>query len=189
MAGTVRKISMPRLFIAIDLPEQQRQDLEAICGGLSQDTRWTSPAQLHLTLRFIGEVDDCLCLPIEAALADLHFNSFRLTVQGLGYFPHRLHPKILWAGVEENHSLEQLHELIERRLVRLGITPENRRFHPHLTIARLPHRLPSAILEGYLALNSRFTTSPFLVDSFQLYSSRLTRNGAIHQIEKTFRAG
>lgn len=179
---------MPRLFIAIDLPEQQRQDLEAICDGLTPDTRWTSRAQLHLTLRFIGEVEDRLCIQIKDVLADVHFNPFMLKVKGLGYFPPGRRPKILWAGVEESHNLEQLHDLIENSLVRLGITPENRKFHPHLTIARLPPRFSAEKLEDYLASNSQFATAPFRVDSFQLYSSQLTRTGAIHLIEKTFQA-
>lgn len=179
---------MPRLFIAIDLPEQQRRDLESICCGLPPETRWTPPAQLHLTLRFIGEVEDRLCRQIEDALGDVHFNPFILQVKGVGYFPPRSRPKILWAGVEESHALDQLHGLIERGLVRVGITPENRRFHPHLTIARLPPHFSTRMVADYLAMNSHFTTAPFQVGSFQLYSSLLTRKGAIHQIEKTFSA-
>lgn len=179
---------MPRLFIAIDLPEQQRQDLEAIYCGLPAETRWTSTSQLHLTLRFIGEVDEQRFMQIKDTLDDIHFNPFWLLIKGLGYFPPRRKPNILWVGVAENPDLMQLQSGIEKHLVQRGISPETRKFHPHLTIARLTPILPIKMLADYLDRNGRITSPPFLVDNFKLYSSLLTRNGAIHRIEKTFNA-
>jgi 2'-5' RNA ligase len=179
---------MPRLFVAIDLPELQRKGLVSICHGLPAGTRWTPPEQLHLTLRFIGEVNDQLCVLIKSKLANLHFNPFSLQIQGLGHFPPRRQPKILWAGVAENLELCQLQSRIERCLVELGLVPENRPFHPHLTIARLPLTLSPQALSTYLAQNNQTTSAPFLVDTFHLYSSLLTREGALHHIEGTFPA-
>lgn len=179
---------MPRLFIAIDPPEQLRLSIKSICHGLPTDTRWTPPEQFHLTLRFIGAVDDHLALLIKKALSDLSYSPFWLQIKGLGYFPPRRQPKILWAGVAINPDLEQLQGRIENRLVQLGLTPENRKFHPHLTIARLPPRLTPEILDSYLALHSQTSAAPFRVESFHLYSSLLTRYGAEHHLEGTYGA-
>lgn len=177
---------MPRLFIAIDPPGELRREIRSICYGLPAETRWTPPEQLHLTLRFIGEVDDHLSLLIKRGLTDLSFMPFFLQINGIGHFPSGRQPKILWAGVAENPDLVQLQSLIEDRLAQLGLAPENRRFHPHLTIARLTPRISPKILAVYLARNSRASFAPFRVDSFHLYSSLLTKDGALHRIEGSF---
>lgn len=179
---------MPRLFIAIDLPEQQRRGLESICHGLPADTRWTPPEQLHLTLRFIGAVDDNLSLLIKKALFEIPFPPFWLQLKGLGLFPPGRHAKILWAGVAENPNLALLQRQVENHLVQLGLAPENRKFHPHLTIARLPPRLTPEILAAYLVRHSQTSSAPFRVDTFHLYSSLLTRYGAVHHLEGTYGA-
>lgn len=179
---------MPRLFIAIDLPEQQRSGLEAICHGLPAETRWTPPGQLHLTLRFIGAVDDHLFLPIKQTLAGIPFPPFWLQIKGLGQFPPKRQPKILWVGVEENPNLVTLQRQIEIGLVQLGLPPEHRQFHPHLTIARLPPRLSPEILAAYLAHHSETPSTAFRVESFHLYSSLLSKAGAVHHVEATFNA-
>lgn len=179
---------MPRLFVAIDLPEQQRLGLEALCHGLPAETRWTPPGQLHLTLRFIGAVEDHLFLPIKQTLAAIPFLPFRLQIKGLGHFPPGRQAKILWAGVAENPNLVKLQRQIEIDLVRLGLAPENRQFHPHLTIARLPPRLSPEILAAYLADHSQASSPPFRVESFHLYSSLLTKDGAVHHLEGSFNA-
>lgn len=177
---------MPRLFVAIDLPDLQRRGLRALCHGLSGEVRWTSPEQLHLTLRFIGEVDEALFLEIKKALADLLFPPFVLRIQGVGSFPPGRRARVLWAGVDVSPELEQLHQLIEERLGRLGLPPEERPFHPHLTLARLPERLGPEILAAYFARHSRFAVPPFPVDRFHLYSSRLSRFGAVHHLEGSY---
>lgn len=180
---------MVRLFVAIDLPESQRRDLEALCHGLTRKTRWTPPGQLHLTLRFIGGVDDCQVQLIKKALADITFKPFILQVQGLGCFPSQRQPKILWAGVEENLDLAQLQGRIESRLVQVGLVPEDRRFHPHLTLARLPPSFSPDILGAYLAENRQLKFTPFRVEQFHLYSSILSRHGASHHLEESFGVG
>lgn len=179
---------MPRLFVAIDLPERQRRELESIYHGLPAETRWTPPEQLHLTLRFIGEVDDHLALLIKQTLAEVPLRPFWLRINGLGHFPPGRHAKILWAGVAESPHLGHLQGQIESRLAQLGLPPENRRFHPHLTIARLPPRLAPGILAAYLARHREVSSPPFQVDCFHLYSSLLTKYGAAHHLEGTFNA-
>jgi 2'-5' RNA ligase len=179
---------MPRLFVAIDLPEQQRQGLKSICHGLPAETRWTPPEQLHLTLRFIGAVDGHLSTLIKQTLAELTFTPFWLQIQGLGHFPPKRPAKILWAGVAENPNLVQLQRQIESRLVQLGLAPETRQFHPHLTIARLPPGLAPEILAAYLAHHSQVSAAPFRVECFHLYASLLTKDGAVHHLEETYNA-
>lgn len=180
---------MPRLFIAIDPPDELRQEIKSICRGLQPGARWTPSEQLHLTLRFIGEVDDHLSLLIKRCLTDLPFMPFFLQISGIGHFPSGRQPKILWTGVAKNPDLMRLQSLIEGCLVQLGLASENRRFRPHLTIARLTPQISPEILASYLARNSRASFAPFRVDSFHLYSSLLTKDGALHRLEGSFTSG
>lgn len=178
---------MPRLFIAIDLPEKLQGQVSSLFYGLP-GARWTPAAQLHLTLRFIGEVDGHLFRQIIDTLETVSFSPFALQFADLGTFPPRRHPNILWVGVRSNDALRQFQRRLETRLVKLGLEPEHRKFHPHLTIARLPPTTSLAKLADYLALNGSFRLPSFTVEAFHLYSSQLTRQGADHQIEATFPA-
>lgn len=176
---------MPRLFIAIDLPKQQRKLLETISCGLCPGTRWTRPDQFHLTLRFIGDVETAHFLQIKQSLSELPFSPFLLQINGLGQFPPRGKPNIIWAGVEQTPELMRLHKLIEKQLVAVGVAPEKRIFHPHITLARLPPQITAPKLADYLARNNQLSSAPFQVENFKLYSSQLTRNGPLHQVEET----
>jgi 2'-5' RNA ligase len=176
---------MPRLFVAIDLPEELRGQVSSLYYGIPK-TRWTPPEQLHLTLRFIGEVDGQLFRQIVDQLETVKFDQFSLQFNGLGYFPPRRHPNILWVGVNKNEALTQLQRRLETCLVKLGLEPEHRKFHPHLTIARLAPVTSLGKLADYLALNGAFTLPAFTVRDFRLYSSHLTRQGADHQLEAKF---
>jgi len=176
---------MPRLFVAIDLPENLRGNVSSLYYGFPK-TRWTPPEQLHLTLRFIGEVDGQLFQQIIDNLETIRFAPFSIQFHDLGYFPPRRRPNILWVGVSKNDALTQLQRRLENCLIKLGLEPERRKYHPHLTIARLSPATSLAKLADYLALNSTFTIPAFTVREFHLYSSYLTRQGADHQIEATF---
>lgn len=176
---------MPRLFTAIDLPESQYRQISVLHGGLP-GARWTPMTQLHLTLRFIGDTDDTLFQAIKAGLAGLTFAPFLIKIVGLGSFPARHHPNILWLGLEDNPELVDLRNRLEKRLIALGLEPEPRKFHPHITIARISAQ--NTTVADYLARNDQFNTDPFLVDQFRLYTSVLTRNGAVHQISATYHA-
>ncbi|MBU0483003.1 MAG: RNA 2',3'-cyclic phosphodiesterase [Proteobacteria bacterium] len=127
---------MYRLFTAIDLPDQIKSELMAICCGLP-DTKWVPADQLHLTLRFIGEVDGVMLNEIKGALAEVKSHPCAMRLKGIGHFPPRKQPKVLWAGVEDHKPLVQLRNRIESILVRCGLEPEHRKFSPHITIARL----------------------------------------------------
>ena len=173
-----------RLFIAIDPPAPIREQLALLCCGLP-DARWTAPDQLHLTLSFIGEVDGATFLDIRDDLAAIAAAPFTLRLQGVGFFPPRGQPRIIWAGVERCEPLMTLQRKIVTRLLRLGIELENRKYAPHITLARL-HQTPATKVGKYLAINGMFAAGPFTATDFSLYASVLGRMGATHLVERTY---
>jgi 2'-5' RNA ligase len=175
---------MPRLFIAIDLPEQIRDDITATCMALP-GARWTSEAQLHLTLRFIGEVPGDKAERIVSALRQAGGPPFTIRVEKVGFFPPRRDPRILWVGLSENEELMRLQARIERALVALGLEPEGRKFHAHITVARLDATPPNKVA-AWVAQHSLFKTEPFVVEEYHLYESILKREGALHEKVASF---
>jgi 2'-5' RNA ligase len=175
---------MQRLFVSIDLPQTVKRELVGICLGLP-GARWMADDQIHLTLRFIGEVDGGVFQDIREGLAEIQGSAFAVRLVGLGFFPPRRQPRVLWAAVEPVEPVVVLRNRVESLLVRLGIEPEGRKFSPHVTIARL-RDTPVAKLTQYLAGKALFASSEFKVDAFHLYSSVLTSTGAIHQIEARY---
>ena len=175
---------MIRLFAAIDLPEGVRERVGMLCCGLP-GARWVPAEQIHLTLRFIGGVDGVFFREIKEALAGVRSDTFPLQLKGLGAFPPRKKPRVLWVGVEKNEVLVQLRNRIEAALVACGLEPEGRKFAPHITLARL-RDTPLVRLTNYLAGNNMFACEPFTVEEFHLYSSVLTPKGAIHQLEESY---
>ncbi|MFZ5762853.1 MAG: RNA 2',3'-cyclic phosphodiesterase [Thermodesulfobacteriota bacterium] len=175
---------MPRLFVAIDLPEAVVEELARFCCGMP-GARWVAPEQLHLTLRFVGEVDGGLFREIREALNVVDGGAFDLRVKGFGYFPPRKAPRVLWAGVEPAEGVTALRSRIEKAVVRLGLEPEPRKFSPHITLARLDGT-PVGKVTQFLAGNSLYSSPTFTVSEFHLYSSVLTAKGAIHTIEASY---
>jgi len=170
-----------RLFVAIDLPGHVKEQVTRLCCGLP-GARWVRPEQLHLTLRFIGEVDGGMFQDIREGLGDVVLDAFTLQLDGVGFFPPRGRPSVVWVGLRQSSGLLHLRRRIESRLVALGLEPEARKFAPHITIARLKNT-PPAKVGRFLENHNLFCSVPFSVDEFFLYSSRLGRNGAIHRIE------
>lgn len=176
---------MYRLFTAIDLPEALARRLAAMGFGLP-GARWVPAEQLHLTLRFIGEVDGGRFREIGEALDDVRANPFELQLSGFGCFPPRGPARILWVGVEPTAPVAALHRKVENVLVRQGLVePEKRKFSPHVTVARLQN-VPVAKLGNFLAGNNLFRSETFTVTNFHLYSSELTPKGPIHQLEASY---
>ena len=173
-----------RLFIAIDPPADIREQLTTLCCGLP-DARWVQPEQLHLTLCFIGEVDGTTFLDIREALAEIVFPPFTLHLRGVGFFPPRGQPRVVWAGVAPCEPLMVLQRKIATRLFQLGVELENRKFSPHITLARL-QQTPASKVGKYLAINGLFASNPFAVDRFVLYSSVLGKKGASHCVEQAY---
>ncbi len=129
-----------RLFVALDFPDAVRQALHELIARLKPECRsakWVRPQAMHITLKFIGEVDAAQLAPIRAALAPVHSTELvEMQFRGLGFFPNERRPRILWCGVEASPNLAELAAAVERALVPLGIPAESRDFVPHLTLAR-----------------------------------------------------
>jgi 2'-5' RNA ligase len=175
---------MYRLFIAIDPPEEVKDQLTEICFGLP-GAKWVEPEQMHITLKFIGEVDGAVLREAREALATIPVNPFEVTVKGVGFFPPRGDPQMLWAGINGNDRLVQLRNKIETTLERAGIGREKRKFAPHIGLANVKHT-PSPKIAGYLTEYALFQLPPFEVAEFCLYSSHLGSERAIHTVEEVY---
>jgi RNA 2',3'-cyclic 3'-phosphodiesterase len=176
---------MPRLFVAIDIPERIKDDITATFCAM-QGARWVEDPQIHLTLRFIGEVSNDSAELIDKALRQVKGRPFSLRAKGVGFFPPRNEPRILWTGIAENDELMRLQPRIERAVISAGMQHDERKFHPHVTIARL-HDTRAGHVARFITQNSLFMTEEFSVSSFQLYSSTLGKEGAIHTKEASYR--
>ena len=178
---------MPRLFVAIDFPETVNRRLAGLAGGV-RGARWLPPEQFHLTLRFIGEVEGGALADIAEALSAIRAAPFTVRLAGVGHFPRRGQPRVLWAGVEDgprHPGLAGLNAKIEARLRRLGLEPERRNFAPHVTLARLK-QVTLGRVRDFLADHGDFITESLAIDEFHLYSSTLSARGAVHVIEASY---
>lgn len=175
-----------RLFVAIELPDSIKDRLSLLAGGL-HGARWSDADQMHLTLRFIGEVEAPKADDVAAALHQVWAPSFPLSLVGLGEFSARGRVQTLWAGVESSPALMGLQARIESAVRRAGLPPEKRKFHPHVTLARLGEVRPD--LGRYFAQHEPFRSAPFDIDEFTLFSSALGSDGAAHCVEARYPLG
>lgn len=175
---------MMRLFVAIALPDQQRARLAALANGLP-GARWVAEQNLHLTLRFLGELDGNEAGDVDAALAGVRMPGFELRLEGVSHFGEGRKLRQLWAGVQANPALVRLRDKVEQAVIRAGLPPEKRKFKPHVTLARFKSN-PGAKLHDFLAEYALFRAEPFKVEGFTLYSSFLSANGAIYRPEAEY---
>ena len=175
---------MIRLFVAIDLPEEVRGRLAQLCGGVP-GARWMEPQSYHVTLRFIGDAPEDVAQDIHAALSALRAPSFDLTLGGVGAFSKGRQLHTLFVGVEKTPPLLHLHDKIERALTCLGLEPDNRKFSPHVTLARLKGA-SQAKVKDFMFITNLFHHDPFPVNRFTLFSSRLSSSGALYAPEADY---
>jgi 2'-5' RNA ligase len=175
---------MIRIFCAIELPDTLRDRLIAL-GGMP-GARWVSEENLHITLRFIGEVLESSFDDIAAALSGVNVPAFDLTVAGVGHFEQARRPTMLWARVEKSEALVHLHDRIESALRRAGIKGDDRQFMPHITLARLDRDVSPERVAGFIGANSLFRAASFRVEHFTLFSSVLGRSGPTYHAEAEF---
>jgi len=174
---------MYRLFVAIRPPEPIRDLLvDAMEGG--PELGWVSDDNLHLTLRFIGEVERPLANDIGDSLLEIRFPAFEIRLAGMGRFDRR-NGGALWAGVEPRKPVAELAAKVDRACVRAGLEPERRAFHPHVTLARYK-RGGGAIAAAFERRHADLASDPFPVDRFVLFESRLFRHGAHYEEVGTF---
>jgi RNA 2',3'-cyclic 3'-phosphodiesterase len=169
---------MLRLFVGIEFPPELKLRLSLLQTALP-GARWIDPGNLHLTLRFIGEIPEDLAADVDEAMGRLRARRFTLQLAGTGIFGGN-RPHTLWVGVERDPELVRLHDKIEHGLVRAGIAPEPRRFAPHVTLARL--RDPELDKLGhFLAAHALFRADPLPVDRFSLIASFPTKAGSVYE--------
>ena len=179
-----------RSFIAIDLPEEVKTELTSLQAGLKSGSRasvrWVNPGSIHLTLKFLGNIDsgltDSIVSAMEEAVSSVH--SFRIKVKGLGAFPNLRKVNIIWVGLEGDiKRLQLLQSRIDSVLVPFGFKPESRPFTPHLTLARLrDYVTPDERLKlGQLIAETTFESDFSLyINAVNLMKSQLTREGPIY---------
>ena len=169
---------MHRLFVAIRPPAAIRSLLLSLSGGV-EGARWQDDTQLHLTLRFIGEVDRHRANDIADLLAGIRFAPFDVRIEGVGSFDRKGVVDTLWAGVQPRDPLAQLHRKIDRACVRTGLAPEGRAYLPHVTLARTNRA--SGSLEPFLARTAGLRLGPWEVDAYLLYESFLRPEGSVYE--------
>jgi len=172
-----------RLFTGLDLPPEVVSALDALLDRLRPAARlkWSPPANLHVTTRFIGEWPDQRLPDLRAALAGLPIHpSIPIHVRKLGFFPNPHSPRVFWAGVEAPPDLAALASETDRALEPLGIKPEGRPFSPHLTLARIKEPVPLQKLREAIAALPSLDFGSFTADRFFLYQSRLSPTGSVY---------
>lgn len=168
-------MSTHRLFVALRPPRAIREMLISAMHGVS-GARWQSEEQLHLTLRFIGEVDRHRAEDIAAALGAIYAPAVTARIAGVDLFERHGRPHMLWAGVEPHEPLGALHRKVDQLLARVGVAPETRAFLPHITLARLNRG--SGPVAPFLALNSDLASPPFEFGHVTLYESEMGHGGS-----------
>lgn len=169
---------MHRLFVAIRPPEHIR-DVLIDAMDVSPDFRWQDDGQLHVTLRFVGEVERPLGDDLAAELSRIRSPRFELRIKGVGRFEQR-NAGALWAGVEPKEPIAALASKVERVCQQIGLEPERRAFHPHITLARWKGRRTREVAD-FVERTRDLSSDPFEVDAFILFESHLSRHGAHYE--------
>lgn len=183
-AGPEQKLFvMPRLFTGIEIPSGIAQALDMLRGGLP-GARWIDRENYHVTLRFIGDVDDVAAQEAAYALGQVRRSTFDLHFEGLASFGGRK-PRAVVASVAPEPALFDLQAEQERLMRRIGFEPEPRKYTPHVTLARL--RVSTSLdVADYLSARGYFRTAPFKVSQFVLFSSRASTGGGPYVVEASY---
>ncbi|MBU2533120.1 MAG: RNA 2',3'-cyclic phosphodiesterase [Alphaproteobacteria bacterium] len=174
---------MPRLFSGIELPPIVRDDLEKLRQPLPS-TRWRPAEDLHVTLRFIGDVPPPVAQEFAHNLENIVFDPFHIRINGLETFGGD-DPRLLYASIEPNEPLLNLARANETAARRAGLKPESRKFIPHITLARLQAPRIDPIVR-FLSRHGAIRMVPFLVTRFVLFSSKPLTGGGPYVIEREF---
>lgn len=175
---------MPRLFTGIEIPQDIKSHISLLYGGLP-GARWIELENLHITLRFIGDVDDHTGWAVSEALREVREQPFTIKLSGVGSFGGRK-PRAVWVDIVTNQELMNLQLAHENQIRATGLPHEGRKFKPHITLTRLKGRAKSKDVAHYLNLNGGFSARPFEVRSFELFSSRPGKGGGPYVVEQTY---
>ena len=168
-----------RLFVGIAIEEDARAALARVASGL-RGARWVAPENLHLTLRFIGEVDRAMAAEIDSNLARIANPGFDIAFDGVGVFDRRGKVHSAWAGLVPSPPLTHLRARVEQAVQHAGLAPEGRKFKPHVTVGRMK-AVPMRDAAPWIETFAGFAAGPFSIDSFVLYRSHLGRGGAHYE--------
>ena len=175
-------MSAKRLFVCLELPESIRHRLAELDPQL-RGVRWLDPEQMHLTLSFLGTVSAETQEQLMEKLRAISWKSFFLPLIGLGTFPGKGWPKIVWVGVGTGHPhLFQLHKRVQEAVLAAGLEPDLRSFHPHITLARC-RDVSAQTIRPFLKAHTNFDAGMIHVESFALNSSQLRPNGSVYRRE------
>jgi 2'-5' RNA ligase len=171
---------MPRLFIALPVPEDISEALIGLQSGVP-DARWIAPENFHVTLCFAGEVHGGTVRDLEEELSDIAGPRFPVAIAGVEQFASGKQPRALVATVERSDRLDWLQQKVSTVARNCGIEVERRKFRPHVTLARFPNGAETGHhIAQFMASFSTFKAGPWLADHFALYSSRASGNGRIY---------
>jgi len=174
---------MPRLFTGLEIPKALGEEMSLLRGGL-HGARWIDPENYHVTLRFIGDVDEDIAQEIAWLLGRVRRQEFELRLDGLQSFGGRK-PRAVIAAIAPSQTLMELQAEHERLMRRAGLDPETRKYTPHVTLARLRDTSSFEVAE-YLSARAAFRSPPFSVSRFVLFSSRASMGGGPYVAEAIY---
>lgn len=172
---------MHRLFVALRPPSTIRTLLATMHGGV-RHARWQDDDQLHLTVRYVGDVERPVAEDVALALGQVHAPAPVVALAGVGAFDKQGRVDALWAGLAPHDALAALHRKVDQALVRVGLEPERRAYLPHITLARLPRSAGTdPAIDQWRARHAALSSEPFPLDALILYESHLGRDGARYE--------
>jgi 2'-5' RNA ligase len=176
-----------RLFTAIELPDDAKRELARLRVDIPEAC-WVPVDQIHLTLSFLGEVEEGAIEQLIWELARIRVPEFQLWFSGTGCFPDHRRPRVLWIGLEPEPCLKKLAAQVREAILACGIPQEERFFSPHITLARL--KIPASKEPGvFLDQHKKLRLPVLRVQNFTLFLSRLTPQGAVHNPIRSFSLG
>lgn len=178
-------ITYLRCFIAIDITEDIRRDLNEIIDRLKKydtDVKWVPVENIHITLKFLGNTPEKLLPKIKEKLFNivLSYKPFYITIYGTGVFPNRKYPRVIWIGVDDSETLKRLYLDIENTMVSLGFKKENKKYNPHLTIGRVHSQRGIMNLINVLDTLKDKNFGNIHIKQIKLMKSELKPQGAIY---------
>jgi 2'-5' RNA ligase len=176
-----------RLFVALTLPDGIVARLNLMCSGIP-GARWVEPANMHITLRFIGEVDDPTAEEINYNLSHIEAPAFDLELQGLNTFGQGYKAHTLWVGVPPTPELAHLQKKVDSAVLRAGVPQEERKFTPHVTLARMT-KPEIGRLQSFIEGNNLFKAGPFAVEQFTLFESQIGKGGPVYTALEDYALG
>lgn len=175
---------MIRLFVALSVPDDVAEGLSRLGNGVP-GARWVHPDNYHLTLRFVGNVDGDVAEDVHDALMGVFADGFDLQLDGLTWFGAKRKPNAIVACADKTPALLHLQKKVESAVARAGLGPDDRKFMPHVTLARLKGASAESV-DRYCAERADYRSRVFTIDQFTLYSSFLSHTGAIYTPEADY---